>query len=95
MGGAIALAIVTSVFNGIIRPKLLPILTFDQYSALLQSSTAIDSFDPSLQQAVRTILSDAYNVQFRIMIGFGAAQIPAALLTWTRRTEAAPVIAAK
>lgn len=84
MGGAVGLAIVTTVFNGVVRPKLEHILSLAQLRALLQSTAVIQSFQPELQSGVRSIFAEGFNLQMRIMIGFGAAQIPAALLTWRK-----------
>lgn len=87
MGGAIGLAIVTTVFNGLVRPKLEHILSFAQLEDLLQSTAVIESFQPELQSRVRNIFAEGFNVQMRIMIGFGAAQIPAALLLWRKKLK--------
>lgn len=87
MGGAIGLAIVTTVFNGIVRPKLEHTLSITQLGALLHSTAVIESFQPDLQSRVRNIFANGFNSQMRIMIGFGAAQIPAALLLWRRKLK--------
>lgn len=85
MGGAIGLAIVTTVFNGVVRPRLEHLLSLAQLGALLRSTAVIENFQPELQYMVRSILAEGFNVQMRIMIGFGAAQIPAALLMWRKK----------
>lgn len=87
MGGAVGLAIVTTVFNGEVRPKLENILSLAQLRALLQSTAVIQSFQPELQSRVRSIFAEGFNLQMRIMIGFGAAQIPAAFLMWRKKLK--------
>ena len=84
MSGAIGLTIVTAVFNNTLRPKLLQVLSLEQFQMLLQTTAVIDTFSPSVQSAVRKILADGYNLQIKIVIGLGAAQIPAAFLMWER-----------
>lgn len=87
MGGAIGLAIVTTVFNGVVRPRLEHILSFAQLGDLLQSTAVIENLQPELQSRVRSIFAEGFNVQMRIMIGFGASQIPAALLLWQKKLK--------
>lgn len=87
MGGAVGLAIVTTVFDGVVRPKLEHILSLAQLRALLQSTAVIEKFQPELQSRVRSIFAEGFNMQMRIMIGFGAAQIPAALLMWRKKLK--------
>lgn len=85
MGSAIGLAIVTTVFNGVVRPKLEHIISFAQLGDLMQSTAVIENLQPELQSRVRSIFAVGFNVQMQIMIGFGASQIPAALLFWQKK----------
>ncbi|KAI4166361.1 MAG: hypothetical protein LQ342_000251 [Letrouitia transgressa] len=85
MGGAIGLAVVTSVFNSYTQSRLSKILLPDQLDAVLDTSHAIAALDPTLRSAVRTIFAEAYRLQFRILIGTAAAQYLATALMWQRK----------
>ena len=89
MGGSIGLAIVTAVFNCTIKPKLLQVLSVEQFQTLLQTTAVIETLSPPAQAAVRQILADGYNLQMKITVGFGAAQIPGAFLMWQRTSKTA------
>lgn len=58
-----------------------------QLEAFLRSTAVIKDFQPEVQYRVRSILAKYFNVQMRAMLGFGAAQIPAALLMWRRNLK--------
>ncbi|CAD6570392.1 MAG: hypothetical protein ASARMPREDX12_003478 [Alectoria sarmentosa] len=85
MGGAIGLAIVTTVINSYLRNRLAGLLPPDQIAALLQSTDALGTLPPALAETVRGIFARGYNLQLRIMIGFSAAQIPVTFLMWQRK----------
>ena len=85
MGGAIGLAIVTSILNGFVSSKLLAFLPEDQVVALLQTSAVVNSLPPELQESVRAIFGKAYNIQMRILIGLAAAQLPSSALMWQKK----------
>ncbi len=84
MGGAIGLAIVTSVLNSFVHSRLSDFLSADQVDSLLQTSVAMDSLQPEQQVRVRTIFGQGYDVQMRILIGLAAAQLPGSLLMWQK-----------
>lgn len=46
MGGAVGLAVVTTVFNGHVRPALAGLLGREQAEALLKSAEAVKSLAP-------------------------------------------------
>ena len=85
MGGAIGLAIVTTVINSYLRNRLAGLLPPDQIAAVLQSTDALGTLPPALAETVRGIFARGYNLQLRIMIGFSAAQIPVTFLMWQRK----------
>ena len=85
LGGAIGLAIVTSIFNRSMRPKLLQLLLPAQVDALLESTSTLAAFSEETQLAVRSSLGEGYNLQMTVLIGFAAAQLPATLLMWTKK----------
>lgn len=85
MGGAIGLAIVTAVFNSHVRSSLRAVLSAEQIAALLQSSSAVVDLPPNIQAHVRGIFAVGYNIQFKILAGFAAAQIPSSIFMWQKR----------
>ncbi|TVY91258.1 Efflux pump [Lachnellula willkommii] len=85
LGGMAILAVVTSVMNRVIRSELERVLPTDQVQLLLETTDVITKFPPEIQETVRHIFGRGYNLQMKIMIGFGAAQIPSTLLMWTKK----------
>ncbi|KAL9609135.1 MAG: hypothetical protein Q9167_006079 [Letrouitia subvulpina] len=84
LGGAIGLSIVSSVLNGMLKSQLRGVLPARELAALLESTEVISTFTPTVKNKVLEVFVQNYQVQFRIMIGFAAAQIPAAALLWRR-----------
>ena len=84
MGGAIGLAIVTTVINGYIRNHLKGILPPDQIGSLLQTTEAFTALPPAVAETVKSVFARGYNLQMQIMIGFSAVQIPVTFIMWQR-----------
>jgi hypothetical protein len=86
MGGAIVLAIATSVFNSSTSPRLMEYLsrysmtTNAVYSA--QSLAILSAID---RGEVRSILALGFNRQMVVLSTFAAAQIPTAAFLWRRK----------
>lgn len=85
MGGAIGLAVVTTVFNTQVRPELAGFLSREQAEALLRSAEAIKAFPPETQEIIKSTFADAYNLQMKILAGFAAAQIPSSFIMWQKK----------
>lgn len=83
MGGAIGLAIVTSVFNGYVRSQFARLNISVPITDLAGGAEL--TLPPSLQDDMRRVLSEAYNHQMLVLCALGAAQIPASLLMWKRK----------
>jgi len=84
MGGVIGLAIVTAAYKGYIKSNLENFLTPNELSQLLESAQNISLFGANKQDKVRAVFAGGYNLQFRILIAFAAAQIPSSVLMWRR-----------
>lgn len=84
MGGAIGLAVVTSILNSHVRSHLSQTLTPEELSALLKSTTVISTFPSEVAIMARSVLGQGYNNQIKALIGTAVAQFPAALLMWKR-----------
>ena len=85
MGGAIGLAIVTSVLNSHVQSGLPDFLTQDQVNMLLQRSGTIVEFPPQVQEMIKLVFAQGYNNQMKVLIGFAAAQIPGSLIMWQKK----------
>ncbi|ORX94599.1 MFS multidrug transporter-like protein [Clohesyomyces aquaticus] len=86
MGGAIVLAIATSVFNSYTHPRL---AKFQEAFHLPGDSTTSAQLlalaDGQEKNEIRSILAHGYNLQMYVLCAFAAAQIPAALLLWRKK----------
>ena len=85
LGGVVGLAIAANVLNNHVRAVLSVVLSPAQLGALLQTSAAMGMLPEALQVVVRETFSDGYNLQMRVMIGFGAAQILSLILMWEKK----------
>lgn len=84
LGGAIGLGIASNVLNGMLKSRLHDVLSPEQLQTLLQNTASIWTPGVEQQKTVQAVFAQSYNVQFQIMIGFAAAQFPAAALLWRR-----------
>ena len=85
MGGAIVLAIATSIFNSYTTPLLSEYLT--RYSLTRDatySTQGLKTLVEADQGAVRMILARGFNRQMFVLSAFAAAQIPTSLLLWRK-----------
>ena len=85
MGGVIGLAIVTAVFNSFVKSKLAQFLSPDQINDLLKATSSITSLPNEMQEVVRGIFADGYNLQMKILAGLAAAQIPSSFVMWQKK----------
>ena len=85
MGSVIGVAIVTCILNTYMERRLSKILTPTQLDAVLQSSSEVSALPEELRHVVQLLFAEAYNLQMKVLIGFSAAQIPAALLMWQKK----------
>lgn len=84
MGGALGLAIVTTARNSVVKLKLLHTLTAAQTDSIFQTTAVIETFPVAIQDLIRNVFADAFDLQMFIILGFAVAQIPATLLMWER-----------
>ncbi|MCJ1356673.1 MAG: hypothetical protein MMC33_006668 [Icmadophila ericetorum] len=85
LGGVIGLAIATNVLNNHLTSHLERVLSPEQLANLLQSAATIAELPPALEGVVRETFREGFNLQMRIMIGFGAAQILAMAVMWEKK----------
>ncbi|KAG8531949.1 uncharacterized protein KY384_003585 [Bacidia gigantensis] len=92
LGGAVGLAIVTTVMNRSIAPRLSEFLAPKQVDILLESTSVLGMFSESIQSEIRSVFSYGHNLQMKALIGFAAAQVPATLLMWGKEALSVPKI---
>lgn len=83
LGGAIGIAIVSTVINNYVRdPAQLPsLLPPEDLKAILISTAAIAELPSAeLQMQVKMVFAHGFSLQWKAILGFIAAQVPAALL---------------
>lgn len=85
LGGAVGLAVVTTVLNNFVRPRLVEFSSEGSITALLQSAEAIGSFAPDTQLLIKSTFAEGYNLQMKILAGFAAAQVPSSILMWQKK----------
>lgn len=85
MGGAIGLAIVTTVLNSYLKSHMSRVLSPEEINALLKTTQAFTALPPYKAETVKTVFASGYNLQMRVMVGFSAAQMPLALLMWQKK----------
>lgn len=86
MGGAIVLAIATSVFNSYTRPALEEALQSIHFTGKTISSVqSLNKLSFQDQQKVKSVLAHGYNLQMWVLCAFAIAQILTTLLLWRRK----------
>ncbi|MCJ1380726.1 hypothetical protein MMC17_003834 [Xylographa soralifera] len=84
LGGAIGLAIASSVLNSYIKSHSENILSPGDLAALLQSTDVLVTFAPDVRASLQDVFAQGYNLQYKIIAGIAAAQFPAAVLMWRK-----------
>jgi uncharacterized membrane protein YfcA len=86
MGGAIVLAIATSVFNSCTSPRLVEYLSrYGMTINAIYSAQSLAKFSAVDRDEVRSILATGFNHQMIVLSVFAAAQIPSAALLWRKK----------
>ena len=80
LGGAVGLGIVTAVFNNRVRSGLVSLLTPTDIVRVLQSTELIHQLPGPQQHEVQLVFGDSFTLQWKTILGFVCAQIPAALM---------------
>lgn len=85
MGGAIGLAITSSVLNSYVKHHLSEFLTPAELSRLLQASGKVGTLRPEIQDMARRVFDHGYNLQMKIVIGCSAGQLLGIAIMWKRK----------
>ena len=84
IAGAIGLGIGAEILKAHLKSSLSLSLSASQLESIIHSADAIDLLSPKDQVIVRAAFAEGYNTVFKILIGFGIAQVPASVLLWQR-----------
>lgn len=84
LGGVIGLSIASSVMNAYLKTRLATILAPDALAALLQSTAVLGTFAPNVQEKVIEVFARGYDLQYKIMTGFAAAQFLTVMMMWKK-----------
>jgi hypothetical protein len=88
LGGALGLAIVTTVLTASIRSRLgAASYTPMEIRSLLETSRAFSQLQNGRLDYARAVFASSYNLQMKIAAGFSIAQIPAAFLLWKNKGQ--------
>lgn len=82
LGGTIGLAISAAVMNGHISTTLRRHLPEDDVAAVLSSIGAADNLPDQTRELVRQAFSDAFSLQFKVMLSFCGVLVLAVGLLW-------------
>lgn len=84
LGGALGIAIMNTVLNTYLKSHLPGILHGTQLAGVLESGNSITRLPTELQEGVRVVYGQGYNLQMRVTLGFSAATFLAAALVWRK-----------
>lgn len=84
-GGALGIAIVTTIMNSYLKSHLPALLSPEQLSAVLDSAQVVATFPSELQVQVRQVYARAYNMQMKATWAFSIAQLLPVLLLWKKQ----------
>jgi hypothetical protein len=84
MGGAVGLAIISTVMTGFIKPRLSHVLSPAQVDLVLESAEALSRLGEQSRGEVVRVLAEGYNLQFKILAGLAGLQIIGAGMMWQK-----------
>jgi len=85
LGSAIGLAIAMSVLNSNLSASLGSALLPSQITSLLQDFDLLNTFNPSLQEKIRSIFGTGFRLENRIIIAIAGVQVLAVGLMWKKQ----------
>ena len=85
LGGALGLAITSNVLTSYLKSSLAGVVSTEELSTLLQSTSSIRLLSPHIQDKILVAFSDGYNLQMKIMTGFAGAQLLAVGAIWRKQ----------
>jgi len=85
LGSAIGLAIAMSVLNSNLSASLGSALLPSQITSLLQDFDLLNTFNPNLQEEIRSIFGTGFRLENRIIIAIAGVQVLAVGLMWKKQ----------
>ncbi|TVY24313.1 Efflux pump [Lachnellula hyalina] len=85
LGSAIGLAIAMSVLNSNLSASLGSALLPSQITSLLQDFDLLNTFNPNLQEKIRSIFGTGFRLENRIIIAIAGVQVLAVGLMWKKQ----------
>lgn len=86
-GGALGLALASAVMNSYLTSHLSQSIGPEHLGAVLQSTDAITGFPMDLQKLILERFAEGYDLQMKILTGFGGLQVLCVGLLWRGRGE--------
>jgi hypothetical protein len=84
LGGAVGLAIASSVVNSLVMPQLSDVLDGNMLDEITQQPEAILKLDPAVQLQVEEAFASAYQTTFKIITGLASAQFLSLAMMWKK-----------
>jgi len=84
-GGALGVAICSAALRSEVIRTLAPVLTAAELFQVFHSTASLSVTDPGAAVHVRATWVRAFNLQMKIMAGFGFLSLLASLLIWEKR----------
>ncbi|PLB51489.1 MFS general substrate transporter [Aspergillus steynii IBT 23096] len=84
VGGALGVAIATTMLNTHLTDGLASFLAPEQIDAVKDTAQAIDKFPEAVQIDVRRTFAEAYNLQMKMVGGFALAQVLVIAMIWKK-----------
>lgn len=84
LGGALGIAIATTILNSHLKSQLPSVLQPEQVSAVLDSVQMVATFPPDVQIQVLEFYAEGYNRQMKAAGAFSVAQLLSAGLLWKK-----------
>ncbi|KAF2233033.1 MFS general substrate transporter [Viridothelium virens] len=81
-GGALGLAIGSSIMNNYLARNLSKIISAEDLSKLLHSATSSESFPPNFQQKIKLAFAQSYSLQMKVLVVFAVLQFLAVAILW-------------
>jgi hypothetical protein len=93
LGGTVALAICSAVMSNHLRESLAGVVTPEEAQEISEALGAMNKLDPERMRLVRMAFAEGYRTQIKILTGFSAAALVAAMGIVSRRPVTAREVA--
>ena len=84
-GGALGIAIATTVMNSILTSRLTHTIGPERLAAVLKSTNVIREFPSAMQKSVLDAFADGYNLQMKIIAALTGVQLMTVAMLWRKK----------